>query len=61
MNLSKVQFVINNTYNRSIGTTPSMILFGFNQKGYSDDDLRNFIAEIQGIDTNIEELRAKAK
>lgn len=31
LNLSKVQFVINSTY-RLIGTTPSMILFGFNQR-----------------------------
>lgn len=59
--LSKAQFVINNTYNRSIGTTPSMVLFGYNQKGFLDDELRNFVDSMQVIDEDIQNIRYNAK
>lgn len=38
--LGKVQFCINNTYNRSIKNSPSKILFGINQHGETNDFLR---------------------
>jgi len=38
--LSQVQFAINNTFNRSIKNTPSMLLFGMNQHGETRDYLR---------------------
>lgn len=59
--LSKAQFVINNTYNRSIGTTPSMVLFGYNQKGFLDDELRNFVDLMQKINDDIQIIRYNAK
>lgn len=31
--LPKIEFTLNNVVNRSIGTTPSMLLFGINQRG----------------------------
>lgn len=31
--LVDVEYVLNNTVNKSIGTTPSMMLFGVNQRG----------------------------
>jgi len=38
--LNKVQFAINNTFNRTIKNTPSNLLFGINQHGDTHDYLR---------------------
>lgn len=41
--LNKVQFACNNTYNRSIKNTPSMLLFGLHQHGGTNDYLRKVL------------------
>lgn len=59
--LQQVQLAINNTYNRSIKNTPSMLLFGINQHGETNDYLRkvleteNFVNE--GSDRDFNKIR----
>jgi hypothetical protein len=57
--LGKIQFVINNTLNKAVGSTPSKILLGYEQNRKSDKDLRDFLDEIRNIDRNIEAERSK--
>lgn len=40
--LSEVEFVMNNTYSRSINNSPSILLFGVNQRD-RNDDLRTYL------------------
>lgn len=40
--MAKSQFSLNNTLHKAIGTTPSMLLFGSEQYGFTDDDLRKY-------------------
>lgn len=48
--LHNVQFASNNTYNRSIKNTPSMLLFGLNQHGETNDYLRMVIDAENSVD-----------
>lgn len=41
--LTKVQFSLNNTYYKSIDTSPSLLLFGHEQHGFVDDNLRTYL------------------
>lgn len=41
--LNDIEFYLNNTINRSIGETPSRMLFGRNQLGKIDDNLRIYL------------------
>jgi len=62
--LGKVQFYINNTYNRSIKSTPSKILFGMNQHGDSNDYLRLILEAEQyheSEDRDLSEIRNSAQ
>lgn len=43
--LSKIEFAFNNTTNRSIGDTPSRVLFGVNQRGEVVDKLSEYLEE----------------
>lgn len=36
----KVEFAINNTYHRSTGQSPNLLLFGVNQVGEIKDEMR---------------------
>ncbi|KAJ8975165.1 hypothetical protein NQ317_011994 [Molorchus minor] len=59
--LSEAEFCINNTVNRSTGETPSKLLFGRNQLGNIDDNLRLALQSIIGNESeNLELLREKA-
>jgi len=59
--LQQVQFVINNKHNRSIMNTSSMLLFGINQHGETNDYLRKVLETEtfvdEGSDRNFEEMR----
>lgn len=46
--LSQVEFAINNTVHRSIGQTPSMMLFGVEQRGEIVDELTEYLQDIYG-------------
>lgn len=48
--LEKAQFVINNTFHKSVASTPSRILLGISQKRYTDDELRDYIRAFTEID-----------
>lgn len=41
--LAKIEFSINNTLHCSTGQSPSMLLFGVNQKGHIQDSLREYL------------------
>lgn len=60
--LSKIEFAFNNTTNRSIGDTPSRVLFGVNQRGEVVDKLSEYLEE-KFLDPGggIEEIREKAE
>lgn len=58
--LNKVEFAINNTVNRSTGYTPSMLLFGINQRGQVYDNLREFLEGQDNPDRNLVLVREEA-
>ncbi|KYN27542.1 hypothetical protein ALC57_03070 [Trachymyrmex cornetzi] len=58
--MAKSQFSLNNTLHKTIGTTPSLLLFGSDQYGFADDNLREYFHTIQNLDKDRSELRGKA-
>jgi len=62
--LDKIQFCINNTYNHSIKSTPSKILFGIDQHGDSNDFLRLVLEAEQtkeNEDRDLDEIKNSAQ
>ncbi|XP_011699701.1 PREDICTED: uncharacterized protein K02A2.6-like, partial [Wasmannia auropunctata] len=63
--LGGAQYVINNTLNKAIGTTPSKLLLGYEQRYKGDESLRALIDTLRDSDVNFEkereELRDSAK
>jgi len=63
--LGRAQYILNNTFHKSINTTPSKLLLGCDQRNASDKELRHYIEKLILIDTNLEdernELRDTAK
>lgn len=55
--LPKAQFAINNSHHRAINTMPSFSLFGCEQYGFADDDLRTYFQNYEGLDKNRDQLR----
>lgn len=54
-------FAINNTFHRSTGQSPSVLLFGVHQNGEVNDEVRLILEkEILTSHVNLEEVRAKA-
>lgn len=58
--LNKVEFAINNTWHRSIGQSPSVLLFGINQVGEVNDKIRQLLEDEIDNSIHFEEMRAKA-
>lgn len=57
----KVEYALNNTVNRSTGFTPSMVLFGRNQKGTLCDRVEEFLGKkLEEKQANLNDVRAKA-
>lgn len=52
--IGKVQFVINNTLNKSINMTPSKMLLNYDQQQNSDNELQALIERLTCIDIDIE-------
>ena len=61
-NLYKIEFALNNTKNRSSGFSPSLLLFGVEQKGEFCDKVLEYIQDkVQtNNDRNLYEIREKA-
>lgn len=59
--LGKVQYILNNTYHKAIDSTPSKLLFGFDQRYHSDADLQEAIQKLEKIDSDINIQRAKLR
>lgn len=58
--ISEIEFALNNTVNRAIGDTIARLLFGTNQVGTVDDDLRLLLKDQQSVDRGLEEIRSSA-
>ena len=58
--LTETEFALNNTINRSTGETPSKLLFGLNQTGKINDDLRQILEELCNEERDLPQLREKA-
>jgi len=56
--LSDVEYALNNTVCRTTGNTPSQLLFGINQKGKSNDLLREILDS--DVEHDLEEIRNNA-
>lgn len=56
----KSQFSLNSTLHKAIGTTPSLLLFGNEQYGFTDNSLKEYFHAIQDLDKDRNELREKA-
>lgn len=55
--LGRAQYIINNTFHKSINTTPSRLLLGYDQRNSTDKELREFINKLVATDQNIEQER----
>lgn len=58
--LSKIEYSINNTINRSTGFSPSMLLFGINQRGHIYDNVRDFLESQDDGERDLSLVRAEA-
>jgi len=56
-----VQYVINNTYHKSLKASPTKILFGCDQSSHSDAKLVKYLNEIAKSDFQLEEIREQAR
>lgn len=59
--LGKVQYILNNTYHKSIETTPSKMFLGYDQRCHSDIDLQEAIRKLQRIDIDLDSERAEIR
>lgn len=51
--LSKIQYVVNNTINTSIGSTPSKFLLGYDQRNHSDAILKDLVTRLAKIERDL--------
>ncbi|CAK9800876.1 Transposon Ty3-I Gag-Pol polyprotein [Anthophora plagiata] len=58
--LGSVEYAINNTVCKSTGTSPSMLLFGINQLGPSNDKLKLVLESFTEIDRQLDDIREQA-
>lgn len=52
-----IQYVINNTYHSSLKSTPSKLLFGYDQRGHSDANLVTVLNKVAKIELDCEKER----
>jgi hypothetical protein len=55
--LASVQFVINNSLNKAIDSTPSKLLLGYDQKNNNDKILRKLIDNLREVDFDFDKER----
>lgn len=58
--VSKLQYVVNNTYHSGIESTPANLVFAQDQLNHADAAFAQFTQNLTNIDTDIESERAKA-
>lgn len=56
-----IEYALNNVSHKSIGDTPSCILFGVNQRSKSKDKVREYIENQRPNDRRETAIRSKAK
>lgn len=61
MLLSNAEYALNNTISKSTGETPSRLLFGIDQRGVCDDNIKEFLSEnIKTENRDLSQLRDKS-
>ncbi|CAK9814872.1 Transposon Tf2-9 polyprotein [Anthophora quadrimaculata] len=59
--LDEIEYASNNTVNKSTGETPSRLLFGIDQRGQVNDEIKEYVNNVNsGSDRNMTEIRSKA-
>lgn len=56
-NLSKMQYIVNNTYHSAIKTSPSKLMFGLEQRNHADFPLAQYTKSLTEIDSDLEKIR----
>lgn len=59
--VGRTQFIINNTLNKSINSTPSKMLLGYDQRQNYDNELKALIERLTEIDVDIERERTEIR
>jgi len=60
-NLHTMQYIVNNTYHAVTKSSPSKLMFGYEQRNHADFALAQFTKILADIDINIERERGKAR
>jgi len=58
--LERIEYSLNNTICRAINETPSRVLFGVEQRGVTNDLLREILNEETDLERDLEQLRNNA-
>ncbi|KYQ46157.1 hypothetical protein ALC60_14848 [Trachymyrmex zeteki] len=59
--LHQVEYALNNTKSKSTGETPSRLLFGIDQRGHVDDEVKEYlVSSVRIEDRELINLRTKA-
>ncbi|NEV49189.1 transposase [Wolbachia pipientis] len=61
LNLNATQYVLNNTLNKAIESTPSKLLLGYELRHSKDKNLRLLIDQLQNVDQEFDNDRNKAR
>lgn len=59
--LPEVEHAINNTVNRSTGKSPSQVVFGIDQRGRHNDQIRDFLSDALDSSRDLETIREQVK
>lgn len=59
--ISSIQYTINNTYHKSIKTTPSMLLLGYDQRNHADATLITFLNNFAKVELNYDLSRENSR
>lgn len=59
--IDTVQYVINNTYHKALKSTPSKLLFGYDQRNHADSQLIQYLKKIAKINLDLDKEREDAR
>lgn len=59
--IGKTQYILNNTYHRSINATPGKMLLGYDQRNSDDRNLRDYLDLLLEVDHDLEKSRQEIR